>query len=318
MIEVGQDLDKAIQLLRANELVAIPTETVYGLAGNALEEKAIRKIFQMKKRPLNNPLILHIHSLDQLATYCQNISPHAYKLAQAFWPGPLTLLLDKSHRVPDLVTAGSAQVAVRIPNHSMTLHLLQQLDFPLVAPSANPFTTISPTKAQHVVLYFADKLSYVLDGGDCQQGIESTIIGFKENQGQVYRLGSLAIEEIEKVIGPCVLLNKKAEQTLLPGMFHKHYSPRTPFILSSDIQQSIHINSDKKIGLLLFDQGMKEEVVVQKLLSPQGDLQEAATNLYATMHTLDSMGLDLIIAPYFPNLGIGKTINDRLKRASAK
>lgn len=318
MIEVGQDLHKAIQLLEANELVAIPTETVYGLAGNAFNESAIRKIFHMKKRPLYNPLIVHIHTLNQMLRCCQRIPSKAFALAEAFWPGPLTLLLEKNSLIPDIVTAGSAKVAVRIPNHSLTLNLLSQLSFPLVAPSANPFKTISPTKAGHVVSYFAEELNYVLDGGECVYGIESTIIGFEKNQGIVYRLGSLNIEEIEKVIGPCILTQEAKEKPIAPGMLDKHYSPKTTLILSDDIHQSISLNSTKKIGLLLFDKIVEADVVVQELLSLQANLNEAASNLFATMHKLDALDLDLIIAQYFPDQGIGKAINDRLKRASAK
>ncbi|MEO9890018.1 L-threonylcarbamoyladenylate synthase, partial [Nonlabens ulvanivorans] len=178
MTLVSKDILKAAEILKREELVAIPTETVYGLAGNIYSETAIKKIFEMKKRPFFNPLIVHIHSMEQVMELAVNFPDKAKELAQAFWPGSLTLILPKKNEVPDLITARKDTVGIRMPQHELTLELLRNLDFPVAAPSANPFTHISPTTAQHVKNYFDGSLEMVLDGGNCENGIESTIIGF--------------------------------------------------------------------------------------------------------------------------------------------
>ena len=197
---ISKDISKAVALLNQEKLVAIPTETVYGLAGNIFSEKAIDSIFKTKQRPLFNPLIVHIPSIDYLETIVARIPEKAKLLAEAFWPGPITLVLKKKEVIPDVITAGKDTVAVRIPNHPTTLELLKQLDFPLAAPSANPFNRISPTSAEHVESYFKNDIKMVLDGGTCTSGIESTIIGFENDEPIIYRLGALALEEIETVI----------------------------------------------------------------------------------------------------------------------
>ena len=186
---IGTALSTAIELLRRDEVVAIPTETVYGLAGNALYPKAIASIFEIKNRPRFDPLIVHASSVERLSQYANAFPEAARRLADQFMPGPLTLLLDKAAIIPDLVTAGSPRVALRVPNHPLTLSLLQQLDFPLAAPSANPFGYISPTTAQHVADQLGSQIPYILDGGPCQVGVESTIVGFEDGQAVVYRKG---------------------------------------------------------------------------------------------------------------------------------
>ncbi len=193
---IGKDINKAIQFLKGGEVVGIPTETVYGLAGNGFDESATLKIFEVKERPTFNPLILHTNSFTKVESFVKSFPQKAKSLAEAFWPGPLTLLLPKSDKVSDVVTSGSPLVAVRIPNHPLTLELLEQLDFPLAAPSANKFGRISPTSPQNVVSQLGDELPYVLDGGNCGVGIESTIIGFEDNISIVYRVGGLSVEEI--------------------------------------------------------------------------------------------------------------------------
>lgn len=174
---ISKDIAKAVELLFNEELVAIPTETVYGLAGNIYSEKAITAIFETKQRPKFNPLIVHIPSVDYLEKIVTDIPEKAKLLADAFWPGPITLVLNKKDTIPDLITAGKTTVAVRVPNHPTTLELLERLEFPLAAPSANPFNRISPTKPEHVEDYFKNEIKMVLDGGACTKGIESTIIG---------------------------------------------------------------------------------------------------------------------------------------------
>jgi len=193
---ITTDLAAAVEALTAHQIIAIPTETVYGLAGNAFSEEAIAKIFKLKKRPLYNPLIVHIKSVDFLTKVAQEIPEVALVLAKAFWPGPLTLVLKKRSIIPDIVTAGKDTVAIRVPNHPMTSQLLNELDFPLAAPSANPFGSISPTTAHHVSHYFSEELDVILDGGTCERGIESTIIGFENDLPIVYRLGVITLKII--------------------------------------------------------------------------------------------------------------------------
>lgn len=316
---ISKDIDRAVEELNRNNIIGFPTETVYGLAGNAYETEAINKIFEVKKRPTFNPLIVHIKSISDLEKVACDIPPIAYELANAFWPGPLTLILKKQHHIPDLVTANQDTVAVRVPNHPVALELLHKLEFPLVAPSANPFKRISPTQAVHVEDYFGNQIGLVLDGGTCNSGIESTIVGFNNNNVEVYRLGALAMEEIEKYSENVVVLNKKRKQPIAPGMLLKHYAPKTDFILTRNIQNELEWFSDKKIGLLLFNKTEASlEEKYQFVLSPESDLKIAASKLYDALHQLDKMNLDIIIAERFPEYGLGLSINDRLERAAKK
>jgi len=317
MTIISKDINQAVDILNHEGLVAIPTETVYGLAGNIYSKKAIDEIFEMKQRPVSNPLIVHIKSLEQLDELAKDIPEKARLLAKTFWPGPLTLVLKKKSNVPDSITAGKDTVAIRMPNHPTTLALLQKLNFPLAAPSANPFGCISPTNALHVASYFNNTLQMVLDGGDCEDGIESTIIGFENNESILYRLGSISVEDIENVIGQIRIKNKQENAPNAPGMLSKHYAPLTPTFLSIDVAEFIKPFTDKKIGLLLF----KEKITTgsvhhQEVLSEEGSLKKAASNLYAAMHRLDKLNLDMIVAERFPDSGLGKSINDKLERAS--
>nr|WP_310590383.1 L-threonylcarbamoyladenylate synthase [Dyadobacter sp. NIV53] len=229
MAIIDNDVQLAKQFLLKGQLVAIPTETVYGLAGNALDEKSVLSIFEVKNRPSFDPLIIHTDSLDKLKNYVTDLPASARNLAIAFWPGPLTLLLPKKSIIPDLVTSGLDHVAVRIPNHPLTLELLRQLEFPLAAPSANPFGYISPTKSEHVNAQLGEKIPYILDGGECGVGIESTIVGFVNDIPTVYRLGGLAIDEIENIVGKVNVLPHSSSNPQAPGMLKSHYAPRKPF-----------------------------------------------------------------------------------------
>jgi L-threonylcarbamoyladenylate synthase len=319
MTNISKNIQKAIEILNQQELVAIPTETVYGLAGNIFSEKAIKKIFEMKKRPFFNPLIVHIHSIEQLDQLTSYVPKKARLLAKSFWPGALTLVLKKNLQVPDVVTSGKDSVAIRMPNHPLTLSLLKQLSFPLAAPSANPFGCISPTKAIHVEAYFGNKLQMVLDGGSCKSGIESTILGFEEDEPVIYRLGAISLEEIEAVIGKVKIKNKKEASPDAPGMLLKHYAPVTNTYLETNVADCIKLFPNKKIGLLLFSKEITNpQIVHQEILSKTCDFKEAAANLYNSLHILDTHNLDLIIAERLPDIGLGKSINDRLERATKK
>ncbi|WP_243473157.1 L-threonylcarbamoyladenylate synthase [Winogradskyella sp. MH6] len=314
---ISTDLSKAVKLLNNEELVAIPTETVYGLAGNIFSEKAVKAIFETKERPFFNPLIVHIPNIDYLETIVEEVPEKAKLLAEAFWPGPITLVLKKKSIIPDLITGGKDTVAVRIPNHPTTLELLNQLNFPLAAPSANPFNRISPTKAEHVENYFKDKIKMVLDGGACKSGIESTIIGFENGEPIIYRLGSTSIEAIEAVVGAIEIKNKKEVAPDAPGMLERHYAPKTKTILTSHLKEAVEENKNLRIGLLTYNDIWNDDAIHFKIVLSEGkNLEEAASKLYDALHQLDQQDLDLIIAERLPDYGLGKSINDRLTRAT--
>ncbi|MFD0796207.1 L-threonylcarbamoyladenylate synthase [Maribacter chungangensis] len=312
---ITKDIAHCQQLLKDNQLVAVPTETVYGLAANAFDTDAVNQIFEMKGRPHFNPLIVHIHDTGQLKDLAKDIPEEALKLAKAFWPGSLTLILPKQATVPDIITAGKPTVGVRMPNHPMTLELLKGLPFPLAAPSANPFTRVSPTSAEHVANYFGTRIPAILDGGPCQVGLESTIVGFDGNTPVVYRKGGISIESIENVVGKVTVLTENDTAPQAPGMLLKHYSPSTPLIISDDIQQSLITHNNKRIGVLSFYSDDFSGAEIIKVLSPSKNLDEVARVLFATLHELDTLHLDLIIAERFPEEGLGSSINDRLRRA---
>lgn len=312
--QIGQDVVQAGQLLAAGNVVGIPTETVYGLAGNALDPKAVLTIYRVKNRPAFDPLILHTNSLDRLSDFVTDLPEPARRLAETFWPGPLTLLLPKHERVPDLVTSGLPMVAVRVPNHPLTLALLASLDFPLAAPSANPFGYISPTTAQHVADQLGDQVPYVLDGGPATVGLESTIVGFEQGKPVVYRLGGMALDQIEAVVGPVDVRSHSTSNPKAPGMLSSHYAPRVPLIL---LPTGSNPAPSTRAGALAFRQPFSGiPAAQQRILSETGDLTEAAQNLFAYLRQLDALDLDLLYAEAVPAQGLGAAINDRLRRAS--
>lgn len=313
----GIDLSDAARWLRAGECVAIPTETVYGLAANALDPAAVVKIFEIKNRPAFDPLIVHVPDAEAIERYAMDISPLLRELARRFWPGPLTLLLPKRDVIPDLVTSGLPRVGLRAPAHPLTQALLRQLPFPLAAPSANPFGYISPTTARHVYDQLQGKIPYILDGGDCRIGLESTIVGFEDGQVTVYRLGGLALEEIERVAGPVWVALNQSSNPAAPGMLKSHYAPRKLLILG-DIDKNLSLFSHKKTGILAFRQKRSLPAgAVEIVLSEKGDLAEAAQRLFAALRKLDESEVEVILAEPVPEAGLGRAVNDRLKRAAA-
>lgn len=320
MAHIGKSIEKAAELLNNDELVAIPTETVYGLAGNGLKQETIQKIYQVKNRPATNPLILHVSTPDRLYDLAENVPEEALALASKFWPGPLTLVLPKKSHVPDIATGGLNTVAVRIPAHDLTLQLLSLLSFPLAAPSANLSNQVSPTSPEHVQSQIGDQIKYILDGGRCSKGIESTIVGFIGKTPVILRHGALSIDRIKRVAANVVTREENGD-ILAPGMHSKHYSPVTRFIVAQDIAPFLTDFKGLNIGVLTFmpDNGKRiGEGIFKTSLTACGDLLEAAYNLYDKMYQLDKMGFDVIIAEYVPNEGIGISINDRLRRASNK
>lgn len=318
MATIGKDILRAQEILEHGDLVAIPTETVYGLAGNALDVEAVTKIFKVKNRPAFDPLIVHTHKLESVENLVKNLPDKAFRLADAFWPGPLTLLLDKKAMVPDLVTSGMERVAIRIPAHPLTLRLLERLSFPLAAPSANPFGYISPTEAVHVNDQLGDQLQYILDGGQCQVGIESTIIGFEEGQPVVYRMGGMSLEQIEAVIGPVSARSHSTSNPASPGMLKSHYAPTKPLEIGH-LEDLINLNKGKNFGVLSFDKYFAEiPPTHQIVLSSKGVLEEAAQQLFGALRTLDKAPVDCILTELVPDKGLGRAINDRLKRAAVR
>lgn len=318
---MGTDIQKAAALLRAGELVAIPTETVYGLAGNGLSEEAVLKIYQVKNRPQFNPLILHVANYQQLQQLGLELPPAAQKLAARFCPGPLTFVIPASDQIPGIVTAGTPAVAIRFPNHPLTLQLLQELDFPLAAPSANPSGYVSPTTAQHVANQLGNRVAYILDGGDCQVGLESTILSFLEEQPRLLRYGGIPLEAIEAVIGPVALPPEGfVDNPVAPGMLARHYATRHPLHLGniqSLLQEALTSYLPKQIATISFQQDLPGiPSTNQFILSPSGDLQEAARRLFGTLRLADSMDISIILAERFPDEGLGRAINDRLQRAA--
>ncbi|MFZ4545255.1 MAG: L-threonylcarbamoyladenylate synthase [Saprospiraceae bacterium] len=315
--KLGTDIDYAVELLSKGLLVGIPTETVYGLAANAWNVAAVLNIFKAKNRPAFNPLILHADSIEKFESFGLTFPPKALLLARRFSPGPITYVIPKSACIPDIITSGTDAVAVRVPNHPLTLELLSQLDFPLAAPSANPSGFVSPTSAQHVLDQLSDQVEYVLDGGDCTIGLESTIISFLEDEPEILRFGGLPLEAIEQVIGKVRIPTKGfSDNPVAPGMLERHYATKHKLI-KGEIEENIRKFKGSKVALITFNQKfMGFSTEYQFVLSESGNIEEAASQLFSAMRKADSLDVDYILAADFPDFGLGKAINDRLKRAS--
>jgi len=312
-------IHRAAEIIRQGGVVAFPTETVYGLGADAFNPLAVARIFEIKDRPYFDPLIVHISDFEEMAELAVGIPPDAEKLIQRCWPGPLTIVLLKKEAVPDLVTAGLPTVAIRMPKHPVALQLIREAGCPVAAPSANPFGYVSPTTADHVREQLEDRGDLILDGGPCEVGLESTIISFSKEKPRLLRPGGLPLEEIETIIGK-VETNPVGETApSSPGRLPRHYAPRTP-ILIDRWKGDLEAYRDKRVGLLAF----REPRVVSlpfdhvEVLSPGGDLREAASNLFAAIRRLDALDLEMILAEAVPEAGLGRAIMDRLRRASKR
>jgi L-threonylcarbamoyladenylate synthase len=316
-LNVGTDIEMAIRCLTNGELVAIPTETVYGLAANAFNPLAVTAIYKAKNRPQFNPLIIHTHSIEQMEKWGLVIPEKMKQLAAHFSPGPLTYVIPKTDSIPDIVTAGTDAVALRIPNHALTLELLRKIDFPLAAPSANPSGFVSPTSAWHVHEQLGNKVSYILNGGDCSVGVESTIISFLEKTPSILRYGGLAVETIENIIGPVVLPKDGfVDNPVAPGQLARHYATNHKLIVGDPLKY-LNTYPPERIGVIAFSSVYTEIPTHHQLvLSINGNLDEAAQQLFAAMRSIDTFDIDVIIAEKFPEEGLGRAINDRLKRAA--
>ena len=311
---VTENIEIARALLIQGDVVAVPTETVYGLAGDGTNEIAIQKIFDAKQRPNANPLILHFSSQEATQNYITEFPEALSSLCAVFWPGPLTVLLPKSNLVSPLITAGHDRVAIRVPAHPVLQALLMDLPFPLAAPSANRYGSISPTTSQHVLHELDGKIECILEGGPCAYGLESTIIGAENGQVVVYRLGGITLEELTLHLGYIPPIKNKEVQTVTSGMVKHHYAPETPLSFYHP-ESPIDANAAYIFYKEVPEKFNSSTVVI---LSEQGDLKEAARKLYSTLHALDSQGYAQLFIEKFPDLELGNTINDRLDRATAK
>jgi len=313
-----ETIHKAAEIIRRGGIVAFPTETVYGLGADAFNPLAVARVFEVKRRPYFDPLIVHVACHADLNNLVIEIPSKAKELMKRFWPGPLTVVLLKKDEVPDIVSAGLSTVAVRMPSHPMALSLIEQANCPIAAPSANPFGYLSPTTAEHVREQLGDQVDLILDGGPCPVGVESTILSFLEKKPRLLRPGGVPLEEIEWIIGKIELGRPEEDRPFAPGMLPRHYAPRTPILLDwcgEDFDSYRH----KRIGLLAF-QETKNFLKFQhiEVLSKNGDFREAAANLFSAIRRLDALNLDLILAEAIPEVGLGRAIMDRLRRASGK
>ena len=314
MAQIDSQISLAAALLKQGSVIGIPTETVYGLAANAFDKEAILKIFAIKNRPSFDPLIAHIDSADKLNLLTDNINELDRTLMDHFWPGPLTILFQKSSTVPDILTSGLDAVAIRMPSHPITRALLTELDFPLAAPSANPFGYISPTTAQHVNDQLGGKIDFILDGGDSDLGLESTVVSTSAAGITVHRLGSVAIEELEKIARVSLDINNSSNPKA-PGMIKSHYAPKKEIMIGS--KKDILETCNEGDGVIAFSDWSNNHRHL-KILSPSKNLSEAAHNLFKFLREMDNLDIDRILAEKVPQQGLGRAINDRLERASTK
>ncbi len=310
----------AARIIKTGGLVAFPTETVYGLGCDAMNADAAAKVFEAKQRPQFDPLIVHIADQKQLETVVLSIPPLAQRLMDAFWPGPLTLILPKQDAVPDLVTAGLSTVAVRTPNHPVAQALIREAETPIAAPSANPFGYVSPTTAQHVANGLGTKVELILDAGPCSVGVESTIVSLVGATPEVLRPGSITIEQLSTIVGHVRRSSPPAEKPIAPGQLSRHYATQTPVTILAAAGARPILNRHERAGLLSFShtQASDNHFAAIEILSPAGDLHEAARNLFAGLRRLDTFGLDRIYAEPCKEEGLGIAIMDRLRRCAAR
>lgn len=309
----NENIKLASEKIKSGGLVAFPTETVYGLGADGLNPIAVAKIFEAKKRPAFNPLILHIEDKSWLRKLSSVQSEKVEQLINKFWPGPLTLVLPKTELVPDIVTSGNPTVALRMPNHPVALQLIEMSERPIAAPSANQFGHLSPTEASHVAKYLGDKVDMILDGGKSAVGVESTILQLHENEFYLLRHGGLSKEEIENEIGEIKIGIVNESKPNSPGQLPFHYSPHTPLKFFN----KKFLDNSKKIGAIFFKEINSDFSFTNvKILSPRADLREAAANLFSFLHTLEKENLDLILVEQIEETGLGRAIMDRLRKAA--
>ncbi|MDA9644758.1 L-threonylcarbamoyladenylate synthase [Candidatus Pelagibacter sp.] len=308
MNSIQSNIKKAKKYLDKNDCIAVPTETVYGLAGNAYSNIAVKKIFKLKKRPVNNPLIVHYYDINKLKQDC-DINDNFIKLFNKFSPGPITFILKlkKDSKISNFVTNKQKTLAVRFPRHLLFRKLLKNLNYPLAAPSANISTKLSSVQASDVIEEFGSKVKYILNGGKCKIGVESTIINLT-TKPTILRFGGLDILKIEKILKKKVIIDTNSKKKIAPGQFPLHYSPGIP------LRTNVKDPKNNEAFLLI----KKRKITFKNYyyLSKKNDLKQAAKNLYSLLRSIKKDGYKMIAVEKIPNIGIGKTLNDRLNRAS--
>lgn len=316
-------IDTAAELLRNGGLVAFPTETVYGLGANACDPAAVRRIFEAKGRPADHPLIIHLHSPENLDFWANDITESVWRLAEHFWPGPLTLILKRRH-APLTVTGGQETVGLRIPNHPVALALLKAFNGGLAAPSANRFGKVSPTRAKHVRAELGDRVDLVLEGGPCRVGVESTILSLAGDQPRLLRPGAISLSALQEVLGTEILTPTSAGGIRAPGMLKSHYTPETRFEVCPKNQLNRRGNqlacSGLRIAVMFIGSAQKqqpENMAFTPIFMPDAPA-EYARKLYAVLRLLDTAEFDVLLAESPPETEVWQAVNDRLKRASYK
>ncbi|MBM4387565.1 MAG: threonylcarbamoyl-AMP synthase [Deltaproteobacteria bacterium] len=311
-------IERAAEIIRNGGMVAFPTETVYGLGADALNPSAVARIFEAKKRPSFDPLIVHLCSKEQIGEFCLRVNKTAERLIDRFFPGPLTLVLPKRRVIPDIVTAGLDTVAVRIPAHETALRLIEESGRPVAAPSANPFGYLSPTDAGDVARLLGGSIDMLLDGGKTMVGVESTVVFFEGKTPVVARHGGVTIEELRTEIGEVKVIGNSAIRPVSPGLLKRHYSPKTPIIIVRDFR-GISRGKSASPGFLAFREPPEHEGGrAIEILSKTGDLKEAAVNFFSALHRLDASGVDVIYAERIPEKGLGRAIMERLRKAACR
>jgi len=307
-----EQIRRAAELLRSGALVAFPTETVYGLGANALDSRAVERIFKAKGRPTTSPLIVHVSTIGMARELATEWPPLAQVLAERFWPGPLTLVVRKKPAIPDIVTAGLPTVGLRMPAHPVALALLREADIPIAAPSANRFTQLSPTTAEHVRRGLGERVSYILNGGPCTVGIESTVLSVVDQPAVLLRPGGVSRREIEDIVGPITSRTQadSSEAHASPGMHPKHYSPRTSLVLVTD-------GALPTKGRGVYLQLRCTPVNPADIVPMPSDPRDYAARLYATLHEVDQQGYDWIAVELPAESPEWESVLDRLRRAAA-
>lgn len=319
------EIERAVAALRSGGLIALPTETVYGLGADASNDDAVRRVFEVKGRPSDHPLIIHLADAAQLEQWAASVSPTAQLLADAFWPGPLTLLVERSSSVSPVVTGGRPTVGLRVPDHPVALELLRTFGGGVAAPSANRFGRVSPTTAAHVIADLGDDVDVVLDGGPCRVGVESTIVDLTTDRPVVLRAGGVSVDRLEEVLGYSIDIYVSAEPSTggarAPGMLEAHYAPNARVVLCAEHEVAevlikVLSSATGPVGLLAGSAlvGLPEDIVE---LEPAGTADDYAAVLYSRLRQADRLGLSVLVCVPPPEVGVGVAVNDRLRRAAA-
>ncbi len=310
-----ENIERAASIIKSGGLVSFPTETVYGLGGNALDPKAVARIFEAKQRPSFDPLITHIADLEMLDQIAVIKNNKVFDIIEKFWPGSLTIIVPKKEIIPPIVTSGLETMAIRMPDHQTALELIRMSTGAVAAPSANPFGYLSPTTAQHVEEPLGNKIEMILDGGPCRIGVESTVLDLTGEKPLVLRPGGLSLEDLRSVIEDVEIFNRTTVSPTSPGQLKMHYSPTKPLYIVDSIDQVVDRNG---AGALLFKDSQTTGFSAVEILSAKGDTVEAAANLFKALHKLDKQDITKIYAERLPETGLGRAVMDRIYKASEK